>query len=80
MNLGAFEVLIVLGVLLVLFGASFLTRVSRNLGRSVGAYRHGLKDGDRVDEAEARIERVPDDEVPGAEDDARPPRGIPPCD
>lgn len=45
MNIGAGEMLVVLAVLLLLFGASQLPKLARSLGESARELRHGF-DGD----------------------------------
>lgn len=44
-NVGYGELLIILVVALLLFGANKIPEVARSLGRSVNAFKSGLKDG-----------------------------------
>ncbi len=48
-NVGYGELLIILVVALLLFGANRIPEVARSLGRSLNAFKSGLKDG-RQDE------------------------------
>lgn len=43
MNIGAGEMLVVLAVLLLLFGASQLPKLARSLGESARELRHGFE-------------------------------------
>ncbi len=45
MNLGVPELLLILAVLLLLFGARKLPDLARSLGKSSKAFKEGLKDG-----------------------------------
>ena len=44
MNLGWPEILLILGIALLLFGATKLPKLARSMGRSVGEFKAGLKD------------------------------------
>lgn len=44
-NVGYGELLVILLVALLLFGANRIPEVARSLGRSVNAFKSGLKDG-----------------------------------
>ncbi|TPW21711.1 MAG: sec-independent protein translocase protein TatA [Elusimicrobia bacterium] len=44
-NVGYGELLIILVVALLLFGANRIPEVARSLGRSLNAFKSGLKDG-----------------------------------
>lgn len=43
MNVGATELLVILAVLLLLFGASQLPKLARSLGQSARELRHGFE-------------------------------------
>ena len=45
-NIGPLELLIVLAIVVVLFGATRLTDIGKNLGRGIKEFRHELKDED----------------------------------
>jgi sec-independent protein translocase protein TatA len=54
---GATELLIVLGIILLLFGASRLPVLARSLGKSTREFKQGMHEGDREGEqAEAKRE------------------------
>lgn len=52
-SLGPTELIIILAVLLLLFGASRLPKLARSLGESAKELRDGLKDGSKDDTTEA---------------------------
>jgi sec-independent protein translocase protein TatA len=49
-NLSPFELLLILGVLLLLFGATKLPKLARSLGQAQGEFKKGLSEG-RVSDA-----------------------------
>jgi len=44
-GLGPFELLIILGIVVVLFGATRLTDIGKNLGKGIREFRREIKDG-----------------------------------
>lgn len=44
-NIGLTEMLIFLGVLLLIFGATRIPEIARSLGKSASAFKKGLKEG-----------------------------------
>lgn len=44
-SLGPTELIIIFAIVLLLFGAGRITRIGRELGSSVSAFRAGLNDG-----------------------------------
>lgn len=50
-SLGTTELLVLLAIVLVIFGASRLPRLGRGLGEGIRNFRRGLQGGDQVDEA-----------------------------
>ena len=52
-NFGLPEILIILAVLLLLFGARKLPELARSMGRSSHEFRKGLKEGATLEEDEA---------------------------
>lgn len=50
MNLGPLELLVLAAVLLLVVGPTVLPRITRNLGKSVGSFQRGLREGKRVEE------------------------------
>ncbi len=53
MNIGAPEILIVLAILLLLFGAKKLPELARGLGQAQKEFKRGSKEGYKDDEDEA---------------------------
>jgi len=49
MNLGAPELLIILGIVLLLFGARKLPDLARSLGKSSREFKKGLQEGEEDD-------------------------------
>lgn len=63
-NLGGPELLIILAIVLLLFGATRLPKLGRSLGQSIRGFKSGLNedDTDELDEPEkAQIEKRKDD-------------------
>lgn len=48
-NIGFSELLVILAILLVLFGATRLPEAARGLGRSLNAFKQGLKESPEAD-------------------------------
>lgn len=73
MSLGPLELVVILAVLLLVVGPAVLPRITRNLGKSVGSFQRGLREGERRDELSGTLEREePPVEDDGAEDPAPP--------
>ena len=57
---GHFEMLIIAAIFMLLFGASRLPSLMRNMGRSVTEFKQGLKDkpvdSKKIDESESKSE------------------------
>ncbi len=49
-NIGLPELLVILVIVLLLFGASRLPEVARALGKSIGEFKKGLKEGEKSGE------------------------------
>ena len=47
-NLGLPEILVVLVIILVLFGGAKLPALARSLGRSLGEFKKGREEGDKI--------------------------------
>jgi sec-independent protein translocase protein TatA len=54
MNLGPAELLIILGIVLLLFGAKKLPDLARSVGRSTKEFKKGLQEGGEDQEAASR--------------------------
>ncbi|PJF31208.1 MAG: twin-arginine translocase TatA/TatE family subunit [Candidatus Thermofonsia Clade 1 bacterium] len=54
MNLGPTELLIILVIIVVLFGAGRIGRLGRELGTAVREFRRGVSDGDKPAEEQKR--------------------------
>lgn len=57
MDLGPTELLIILLIIVLLFGVGRISKVARELGEGVRAFREGLKGEDEVDKA-AQVSQV----------------------
>ena len=57
MNLGPFELIVVIVLLLLVFGPLALPRITRNLGQSLGSFKKGLRDVDVRQELRGTLER-----------------------
>jgi sec-independent protein translocase protein TatA len=56
-NFGIGEILLVLAVVLLLFGAKKLPEMARSLGRSSNEFKRGLREGQVEDEKETPAEK-----------------------
>jgi len=63
-SLGLPEILIILAVVLLLFGAKKLPEMARSLGRSSHEFKKGLREGQAEDEAEKEKEKRPSEQKP----------------
>ncbi len=54
-NLGMSELLVILGIVVVLFGAKKLPELAKSMGKSVNLFKEGLKEGS---EEEKKVEKV----------------------
>ena len=62
-SLGAPELLIILAIVVVLFGATRIGDIGKGIGRGIREFRREIKDGDVVDEGE---EKQPESETVAA--------------
>ena len=69
MNVGPFELLVIVAVLLLVVGPTVLPKITRNLGKSVGSFKKGLRDHD---------EREAEEPVEGKLERTEPPAGSAP--
>jgi sec-independent protein translocase protein TatA len=57
-NIGIWEIVLILAVLLLLFGARKLPQLARSLGRSTKEFKSGLREG-AVDEEPGEEQKAP---------------------
>lgn len=55
MNFGTTEILLIVAVLFLLFGASRLPQLARSLGQSRKAFREGMREAEEEEKAEKRL-------------------------
>lgn len=61
-DIGFPELLVILLVALLLFGAKRVPEVAKAIGQSVNAFKNGLKDASRdVEEAKTEVKRLPEE-------------------
>jgi len=58
-QIGAGEIILVLAVLLLLFGAKKLPELARSLGRSAKELKEGMREGEESEEASEESETEP---------------------
>jgi sec-independent protein translocase protein TatA len=59
MNIGPTELLVVLAIVLVLFGGKKLPDLARSLGRSLGEFKKGKDEGEKL--ANEKVKEIVDD-------------------
>jgi len=68
-NLGAPELLVILVVVFLLFGAKKLPDLARSLGRSMGEFKKGREDGEKLaNDKIAEVLKAPADQAAATED------------
>ena len=61
-DIGFAELVVILLVALLLFGAKRIPEVAKAIGQSVSAFKNGLKDASRgVEEAKTEVKKLPED-------------------
>jgi sec-independent protein translocase protein TatA len=63
MDVGVWELLIILAVILLLFGAKKLPDLARSLGRSTGEFKKGLKEGSEDESGASQPKPKSEDET-----------------
>jgi sec-independent protein translocase protein TatA len=53
-NIGIWELLVILGIILLLFGGAKLPSLARSLGSSVNEFKKGMKEGKEDEPAEEK--------------------------
>ena len=75
-NIGFMEILLILVVVLLLFGARRLPEIGASFGKSIKEFKRGLSDVDKsLRENDNRMDRLPADREPSVarqEEEARP--------
>jgi sec-independent protein translocase protein TatA len=59
MNIGPTELLVVLAIVLILFGGKKLPDLARSLGRSLGEFKKGKDEGEKL--ANEKVKEIVDD-------------------
>jgi sec-independent protein translocase protein TatA len=70
-NLGPFELIVIIVLLLLVVGPAALPRITRNLGQSLGSFKKGLRDADVREEIRGTLER--EEEPPKGSAESPPP-------
>lgn len=65
---GQGEVLLIIFIVLLLFGAKKLPELSRSLGKSLGEFKKGQKEGNELDASEVDTKEIPTPEEPEKKD------------
>ena len=60
MNIGPLEVILILVVVVLLFGAKKLPELARSLGRSMGEFKKGKEEGAKMLEEEKDTKKITD--------------------
>ena len=53
---GGSEIILIIFVILLLFGAKKLPELSRSLGKSLGEFKKGQQEGEKPDDSTSRVE------------------------
>ena len=65
-SLGAPELLIILAIVVVLFGATRIGDIGKGIGRGIREFRREVKDGDEIKDGEEGEEKKPESETVAA--------------
>jgi sec-independent protein translocase protein TatA len=60
MNFGTTEIILIVAVLFLLFGASRLPQLAKSLGQSRKAFKEGMREAEEEERAEAEAKRLAD--------------------
>jgi sec-independent protein translocase protein TatA len=69
---GHTEVLLIIFVILLLFGAKKLPELSRSLGKSLSEFKKGQREGEKPDPEETHSKTISESEEPEKKDDVNP--------
>jgi sec-independent protein translocase protein TatA len=71
MNFGTTEILLIVAVLFLLFGATRLPQLAKSLGQSRKAFKDGMREAEEEEKAEQqKLSNAPAPQVNGLSDDA----------
>ncbi len=72
MNFGPTEIILIVAVLFLLFGASRLPQLAKSIGQSRKAFRDGMKEAEeeaRLDDEEKKLGTIQTPQITGVTDD-----------
>ncbi|MEE8402024.1 MAG: twin-arginine translocase TatA/TatE family subunit [Candidatus Hydrothermarchaeaceae archaeon] len=61
-GVGPQELIVILAIIMLLFGASKIPELARSLGKAKGEFKKGIEDGDKNEEKEAPAENTEKEE------------------
>ena len=70
MNFGTTEIILVVAVLFLLFGASRLPQLAKSLGQSRKAFKEGMREAEDEERAERQLSQVDAPQISQMSDDA----------
>ena len=70
MNFGTTEILLVVAVLFLLFGASRLPQLAKSLGQSRKAFKDGMREAEEGEQAEKQLNKAEAPQINQVSDDA----------
>jgi sec-independent protein translocase protein TatA len=70
MNFGTTEIILVVAVLFLLFGASRLPQLAKSIGQSRKAFKDGMREAEEEEKAEKQLNTVDPPQINQVSDDA----------
>jgi len=70
MNFGTTEIILVVAVLFLLFGASRLPQLAKSIGQSRKAFKDGMREAEEEEQAEKQLNKVETPQITQMSDDA----------
>jgi sec-independent protein translocase protein TatA len=70
-TVGGMELLIILGVILLFFGAKRIPELARSLGKGSREFRKGINEGATEDETQGKVRKKEDQEKPPSDEASR---------